>query len=224
MNDYNNLFNTVKLYVTYNDDTKGTATAFFFKYNNLYEEKILLITNNHVVENVNEIIFLLHASFEAPGNIRKLSLGGNDMGKIIKKHHSCDLCAIDITNYLQDDKYFALEFSNIINDTDLTYENIMQDVFIVGYPIGIEDELNKLPIFSTGVTATSILIDYNGRSEILLNAFALPGSSGSPVFTKINGEPKLIGIISLGKVYSDGKPISNLCIAIKAQEIEELIK
>jgi len=224
MTDYENLFNTVKLNVIQNDEKLCTATSFFYKFNTAIGARLVLITNRHVIENIREITFFIHQSFEAPGKIRKITLGGSDIRKIIKIHNECDLCAIDINDYLNDDRYYSLSKFDIVDESELKYEKVMQEIFIVGYPIGIEDELNKLPIFTTGITATNLLIDYNGKPEFLLNAFALPGSSGSPVFTQINNTKKLVGIISSGTVYSDGKPISNLCLAIKAKEILELEK
>ena len=220
MTEYSLMYNTIKLYLKKSNNIEETATGFFYKKN----DRIYIVTNKHVVSDIEEITFILHQSFEVPAKIRSFSIGGYDIGRIIKVHNNCDLAIIDITNFVfEDDKYTMLSSRDIINESELTFDTVMKNVYIIGYPIGIEDELNKLPTFSTGITSSSLLIDYNGKSEILLNAFALPGSSGSPVFTNNNGKRKLIGVISAGKVYSDGKPISNLCIAIKAKEIDNII-
>lgn len=220
MTDYDLMYNTIKLFLKKNNNNVGTATGFFFVKDN---EKYI-VTNRHVVNDMDEVTFVFHQSYDAPGRVRNFTIGGNDFRRIIKIHSQYDLAIINITNFITDtDVFKELNQQDIITDFELSYDNVMQNVFIVGYPIGIEDELNKLPTFSTGITSSNILIDYNGRPEILLNAFALPGSSGSPVFTIINNRKRLIGIISSGKVYSDGKPIGNLCLAVKAQVISELI-
>ena len=65
------------------------------------------------------------------------------------------------------------------------------------------------------------LIEYNGEPLILLNAFALPGSSGSPVFVKLKNRKFLAGIVASG-VKSEGNTVSDLCMAIKSKEILQL--
>ena len=58
---------------------------------------------------------------------------------------------------------------------------------MVGYPDGISDEINNMPIFRKGITATNPSIDYNGHHEFLIDASCFPGSSGSPVMSYENG-------------------------------------
>lgn len=53
---------------------------------------------------------------------------------------------------------------------------------MIGYPNGIWDAKNNLPIIRKGVTATHPAINFNGKSEFLTDIASFPGSSGSPVF------------------------------------------
>ena len=53
---------------------------------------------------------------------------------------------------------------------------------MIGYPIGLWDEYNNLPVVRRGSTATPIYMDYNNRKEFLIDMACFPGSSGSPVF------------------------------------------
>ena len=46
------------------------------------------------------------------------------------------------------------------NDQIGAFQNVK-----IGYPIGISDELNNLPIARQGMTATDVSIDYEGRKE-----------------------------------------------------------
>jgi hypothetical protein len=217
-------YSIVKLYVETIDGESGTGTSFFYKFRKNNQEKIVLITNKHVLKEVKEITFFLHNSFTAPGIIRKLVLSGNDLNRIIINHPSnFDICALDISNYLNDnDAYYCFKSEDISFTDYVNKNNIMEDVFIVGYPIGLEDSLNRLPIFTTGTTATSLAIDYNGFPLMLINAFALPGSSGSPVFIKKESAIKLIGIISSGNLLKGNIPVDNLCYAIKSNLINEI--
>jgi hypothetical protein len=87
---------------------------------------------------------------------------------------------------------------------------------MIGYPNGIWDSVNNLPIIRKGITATHPSIDYDGRREFLIDAACFPGSSGSPVFlfnlssytTKSGGtiiggsRIKLIGVLYAGPQYS----------------------
>lgn len=58
----------------------------------------------------------------------------------------------------------------------------IEDVVFIGYPNGILDERNFLPIARRGSTATLLALDYNGKDQFLIDASVFPGSSGSPVF------------------------------------------
>lgn len=58
----------------------------------------------------------------------------------------------------------------------------VERVAMVGYPNGLWDEVNDLPIVRQGSTATHPFIPYRGRREFVVDMACLPGSSGSPVF------------------------------------------
>ena len=58
---------------------------------------------------------------------------------------------------------------------------------MIGYPRGIYDEANNLPIVRRGITATSMGRDYNSKPEFMIDMACFPGSSGSPVFMDKTG-------------------------------------
>ncbi len=58
----------------------------------------------------------------------------------------------------------------------------IENVVVVGYPIGLWDSTNNLPIVRSGITATHPAVDFLGRQEFLVDAACFVGSSGSPVF------------------------------------------
>ena len=78
--------------------------------------------------------------------------------------------------------YAPIHANLIPSQAELAKYGVFQEVKFVGYPIGIWDEKNNLPIMRRGMTATDPAIDYNGRGEFLVNAAVYPGSSGSPVY------------------------------------------
>ncbi len=127
-----------------------------------------------------------------------------------------------------------------------------QEIKFVGYPIGISDVSNNLPVIRGGMIASDPSVDYNGETKFLIDAAVVPGSSGSPVFIVDEGiyaggmiqktpELKLIGIISdafyrlqNGKVQvlpipSDYRiavetPIPiNLGVAIKSDRLKDFV-
>ncbi len=52
----------------------------------------------------------------------------------------------------------------------------------VGYPNGLWDRKNNLPIARRGITASPVAVDWNGRNEFLIDCAVYPGSSGSPIY------------------------------------------
>jgi V8-like Glu-specific endopeptidase len=71
-------------------------------------------------------------------------------------------------------------------------------ILFVGYPTGYFDKKNLLPIMRSGIIASIPSVDFNGERQILVDAQVFPGSSGSPVFTSLDGKYKLIGMLSDG--------------------------
>ena len=69
----------------------------------------------------------------------------------------------------------------------MKHYNILHDIIMIGYPDGIMDEVNNLPIFRKGITATNPFIDYNGMKQFLIDASCFHGSSGSPVMSYDDG-------------------------------------
>lgn len=53
---------------------------------------------------------------------------------------------------------------------------------MIGYPNGIWDATNNLPVIRKGTTATHANIPWNAKQEFLTDIASFPGSSGSPVF------------------------------------------
>jgi hypothetical protein len=70
----------------------------------------------------------------------------------------------------------------IPNPEQLADLDAVEDILMIGYPNGLWDPKNNLPIARRGITATPAFRDYNGREEFVIDAACFPGSSGSPVF------------------------------------------
>ena len=78
--------------------------------------------------------------------------------------------------------YVILDKSLIPSQEDLNDFDLLEDIVMVGYPIGLWDQVNNLPLFRKGSTASHPAINWNGKKEFVIDAACFPGSSGSPVF------------------------------------------
>jgi hypothetical protein len=58
----------------------------------------------------------------------------------------------------------------------------IQQVLVIGYPNGLWDHFNNMPIARRGTTATHALARYAGKRNFLVDVAAFQGSSGSPVY------------------------------------------
>ncbi len=67
------------------------------------------------------------------------------------------------------------------NDEQLSELDALEEVVFVGYPSGMFDAKNLMPILRRGTTATPPPLDYEGSKVFLVDASVFPGSSGSPV-------------------------------------------
>lgn len=56
-----------------------------------------------------------------------------------------------------------------------------EELAMIGYPIGLYDNVHNLPVVRFGKLATLYSIDFNGKPEFLVDIGAFKGSSGSPI-------------------------------------------
>lgn len=174
------------------------GTGFFFVIRiNEKTSYPLLITNKHMICNGNNEEDWKTLSFKVNradnqgnplfGNVEQIEIQ-NTLDTIRFIHPDVDLCAFSFGGYLNNFdakgikicfKYFPEEL--IPNADDMPVICSIEDILMVGYPDGMADENNNLPIVRRGITATDFKIDYNGRKEFLIDASIFKGSSGSPI-------------------------------------------
>ena len=214
------------------------------------------MTNKHVIKNSVEVSFefcLMDENGAPVDHGSFIVIHGAGMWK----HHpgkDVDLCCMPLGHVINHLKEKNVNIFYIPLSTDLLPEeeesssfSAMEDVVMIGYPIGLSDTYNHKPIIRKGITATHIKKDYQGKKEFLVDMACFPGSSGSPIFILNEGSyhighnlyagsrVRLIGVLYGGPQYiatgelmlmdlpNIPRPVTqiptNLGIAIKAQKI-----
>lgn len=172
---------------------KYSGTGFF--YNLSIDDKYvpLIITNKHVVSNMAKGMFRFtkanaqgepeytdHFTITYDTNFENMW--------ILHPDTNVDLCALPINPLLEAARRMGNNLFYRTLDNDLIPTNdylksldAIEDIIMIGYPNGLWDSVNNMPIIRRGTTATIVSLDYEGKKEFLIDAACFPGSSGSPV-------------------------------------------
>ncbi len=189
-------FVTTKIFATHTNGQFSIGTGFFFQFVDGFNsfKSPVLITNRHVIKDAAYIsINITKKNMGCPmiGQSIPIKINLSRQNVILHPDDSVDLAAILLEPYIAPyrDSLFIRYFGkpNIATDSDMKHYNILHDIIMIGYPDGIMDEVNNLPIFRKGITATNPFIDYNGMKQFLIDASCFPGSSGSPVMSYEDG-------------------------------------
>lgn len=183
---------------------QSIGTGFFFNFE-VPGKGIMttLVTNKHVVQGaINARIYLSRANGQEPQFGKFNSWDISEFAKIVVGHPDpkVDLAAFPIGEILhQMDQagtpayYRGFGLANIPTEAEVRSLTAIENVLMVGYPTGIWDQSNNLPIVRRGITATPYARDYDGRPEFMIDCACFPGSSGSPVVIADNGSYAIKG-------------------------------
>ncbi len=219
---------TVRIECQLANGQTGTGTGFFFRFaesNGIHVPAI--VTNKHVVSGARKGQFLMTLADDNGDPLQQIhhAFLFDNFEQMWMPHpdKSIDLCAMPIAPILEAankefKRLFYISLDKSLIPTKVEYEDmiLMEEITMVGYPNGIWDQVNNMPVFRRGITATHPNLDWNGKSEFLIDAACFPGSSGSPVFlynqagyaTKSGGMTigpsrlKLLGILYAGPQHT----------------------
>lgn len=177
---------------------ESVGTGFFYTFEHPDGRTCeVLVTNKHVVEGWTSLMLTLHNLRQIDGAEHEVGIAGPhdvtiDRGGpwewIPHPEADVDLCALRVEPIrdalgARGQKFLSISLSarNVLQQERLDDLMAIEDVLMIGYPIGLWDEIHNLPIVRRGLTAIPSVVDYQGRSEGLVDIAAFPGSSGSPI-------------------------------------------
>jgi len=184
---------SVRIETTLKSGGAACGTGFFMNFLQTDTETIpVIITNKHVIANSDTGKF--HLTVAKPdgspdlGNHQQFTLPNFESLWIQHPDDDVDLAAFligPLINQVQHNGlnlfFVPLQTSLIPSDSERKELSTMEDVIMIGYPSGIWDAVNNLPVIRRGISATHPSIDWNGKTEFLTDIASFPGSSGSPV-------------------------------------------
>lgn len=212
------LFCTVPLEMQdVNENLLGSGTSFVVShYFPDHGEELFAVTNKHVVAGAwNGYFFFTRDAGGLPQIGSPIVIRMDAFEPQFHGHpdEGVDICVLPLC--WQIDMIPTKPFLNPIStETFPTQEFIdssdaVLPVLFVGYPNGLFDQSNYTPIVRTGMTATPVQLDFDGKRAFLIDASVFPGSSGSPVFAYSNAwdggiaEAKFLGIVTSVMVQQD---------------------
>ena len=185
---------TVRIECEFADGNKGTGTGFFYILARNGDQHVpVIITNKHVVKNAikGEFLLTLKNAEGNPdyGNNRAFRFDNFESMWHPHPDTNVDLCAMPIAPLLRmaeqrNESFFFVTLEESLLPSSEEIEDFvgLEEITMVGYPNGLWDSQNNLPIYRRGVLASQYGKYWNGKNEFLIDAACFPGSSGSPVF------------------------------------------
>ena len=186
------LFCTVRVDTELEDGSAGSGTAFIITHRHANGTTPFIVTNRHLVEGVRRggLVFTqVRDGKPAFGQRFQLNIDDFAAAWFFHPDPEVDLAIVPLrpleraARELGIELYYHAIDSTSIPDAAATRSfDALEEVLFVGYPSGMWDEVNLMPILRRGTTATPLELDFEGQKQFLIDAAVYPGSSGSPVF------------------------------------------
>ncbi len=187
-------FTTVRI-DTVATGAQGSGTGFFFNHQLGGLVYPFIVTNKHVINGVQKwkFSFIKQKNGEPIlGDIFPFEMesekspnawfGHPDPGIDIAIFPTGQL--INFVKQTYDTEFFTIgiQASNIPSAEQIEELDAIEGITFIGYPNGVWDTKNFLPVARRGTTASPIAVDFESEPRFLIDASVFGGSSGSPVF------------------------------------------
>jgi hypothetical protein len=231
----------------------GTGFPYTFLYKRIDDKTATgfrtIVTNKHVIESKGERVksgfFHLNKKDEfnkcTYGNTVKIEFKGKEW--INHPSEDVDLSVLPIDEYvsiIRQEGTIINYVSNLCefvpsNEQEWSRIGPLEDIISVGYPNGLWDEDNNIPISRKGLTATYPKLNYLNKEQFLVDIPIFPGISGSPIFAYSYGQEfyesggwgvgnkcLLIGILYAKLKYKESEPGADLSVIPTNKSIPEI--
>ncbi len=191
-------FTTARVDTVASNGDAGSGTAFFFSFKKDGNDYPFVVTNKHVVMGMREgALTFLRRKDQAPHLGQEFRLRIDDWPQAWFGHPSPDIdiaiCPFapleaHIKQQHGVDLFYRYVSSEMIpTAVQAAKIDAIEAVTFIGYPNGIWDSKNLLPVARNGMTASPISVDFENTPRFLIDASVFGGSSGSPVFLLSQG-------------------------------------
>jgi hypothetical protein len=238
-------YSTVRIEADSVDGSTSTGTGFFFRLKEKTDGSHIpvIVTNKHMVADTTRGRFQLTLKDESGSPLVKshfaFELDQFQERWVPHPDGKTDLCVMPIAPLLnlakeQDKEFYFISLAKNLLPTENDFNDMfgMDDITMVGYPIGIWDSVHNFPVFRRGITATNPKYDWNGKKEFLIDCACFPGSSGSPVLLfNVGGyfsrkgmnlggtRLKLLGILYAGPQHTATGEIEIVNVPVRQQPV-----
>lgn len=186
-------FTTVRIDTVTKAGLAGSGTGFFFAHKAGGQDYGFVVTNKHVVMGMREgALSFLQRRDMLPTLGNGFRLGIQDWEQAWFGHPSPEvdiaICPFaPLETHIKQQYNVDLFYRYVMSDTIPTPQQVaeldaVESVTFIGYPNGVWDSKNMLPVARRGTTASPIEVDFENTPRFLIDASVFGGSSGSPVF------------------------------------------
>lgn len=190
----NLFFTTVRIDTVNNGGSPGSGTGFLYAHRITdTQHALFVVTNKHVVQGMRNGALTFHQKRDdKPYLGHGFRLDIQDWPQAWFGHPSPEV-DIAVVPFLPleahikqqstiDLFYRCVDSSMLPSEDQLAQFDAIESVTFIGYPNGIWDSTNLIPVARRGTTASPITVDFEGTPRFVIDASVFGGSSGSPVF------------------------------------------